>query len=299
MREGIYRGRFAPSPTGSLHFGSLIAAVGSFLDARAQQGEWLLRMEDIDPPREVKGAAEHILLTLEQLGLHWDQAPLYQSSRSEAYREVLQTLTQQGKLYPCTCSRKKIQSIAACSKAGYIYPGTCRDGTAENVEIRSYRLSVEELKIHCHDRLQGNIQESLADQVGDFILQRGNGLFAYHLAVVVDDAEQGISDIVRGADLLDSTCRQIYLQRTLGYPTPQYLHLPMATGRDGCKLSKQTFAPAIDTRQALQSLSAALRFLGQDVAAEADIEHLDDFWRYAIQHWKPENIPRQRSIPVN
>jgi len=295
MQEITYRGRFAPSPTGALHFGSLIAAVGSFLDARSRGGEWLVRMEDLDPPREVPGAADDILRTLEAFGLHWDADVIYQSQRADVYQQILDRLEQAQLVYPCGCSRKDIRAHTADGK-NTIYPGTCRNGLPEDRQIRSVRLRVPELDIRFVDRLHGMIEEWLPEQSGDFILRRADGLFAYQLAVVVDDAAQGITDIVRGADLLDSTCRQIFLQQSLGYALPRYLHLPIAVNEKGEKLSKQTHARAIDTKQAPKTLAAALRFLGQQLPDDLESSRLDDVWDWAIQSWDSDRIPIARMI---
>ena len=286
------RGRFAPSPTGPLHFGSLLAAVGSFLDARAQHGSWLLRMEDLDPPREMPGAADDILRTLEAFGLHWDGEVMYQSHRHAAYQAALDELEQRQHLYPCGCSRREIQAQAVDGRPA-IYPGTCRNGLPPGREARAVRIRVPDASIRFDDRLQGSMEMNLAGQSGDFILRRADGQFAYHLAMVIDDAAQGITDIVRGADLLDCTAPQIFLQQTLGYTTPRYLHLPVVVNTQGEKLSKQTHAPAVTAEHAIATLGRVLQRLGQ-VLPDADT--LDDFWRQAIQNWQVTRIPRTRSI---
>ena len=297
MAETHYRGRFAPSPTGPLHFGSLIAAVGSYLDARSRGGEWLVRMEDLDPPREVAGAADDILRTLEALGLHWDGEVIYQSQRHAVYQQALDQLGQMQLVYPCGCSRKDIQAqLGRAGTGSQVYPGTCRNGLPESRTARSVRLRVPDLDICFTDRLQGAVEESLPERSGDFVLRRADGLFAYQLAVVIDDAEQGISDIVRGADLLDSTCRQIFLQQSLGYTATRYLHLPLAVDASGEKLSKQTRAPAISRERPVASLTRALRFLGQSVPEELEDSQLADFWDWAIAAWNPDRIPRASKI---
>jgi glutamyl-Q tRNA(Asp) synthetase len=232
----MYRGRFAPSPTGPLHFGSLVAATASYLDARRNHGEWLVRMEDVDKPRAMPGAADSILSDLEYFGFQWDGPVMYQSQRTDAYREALERLKAMGMAYPCGCSRKEIE--------GDIYPGTCANGVPPGKVARSWRVRGE----------------------GDFVVLRADGYFAYQLAVVVDDAAQGITDVVRGADLLDSTPRQIHLQRLLGYPTPRYTHVPVVLAADGQKLSKQTGATALDRSRAGELLWDALAFLGHDPA---------------------------------
>ena len=292
MTDTPCRGRFAPSPTGPLHFGSLLAAVGSFLDARAQHGSWLLRMEDLDPPREIAGAADDILRTLEAFGLHWDGAVMYQSRRHAAYQAALDELEQQQCLYPCGCSRRDIQALSVAGKAA-IYPGTCRNGLPPGREARAVRIRVPDASIHFDDRVQGHMEMNLAEQNGDFILRRADGPFAYHLAMVIDDAAQGITDIVRGADLLDCTAPQIFLQQTLGYTTPRYLHLPVVVNAQGEKLSKQTHAPAVSAEHAITTLGSVLQCLGQ---ALPDADTLDDFWQQAIHNWQLTRIPRTRSI---
>jgi glutamyl-Q tRNA(Asp) synthetase len=296
MTDKAYRGRFAPSPTGPLHFGSLIAAVGSFLDARSRGGEWLLRMEDLDPPREVPGAADSILRTLEAFGLHWDGKVTYQSHRHALYRAALDRLGQTGKTYPCGCTRREIQAHAGSGGPDRIYPGTCRDGLPPGRTARSVRLRVPDLEVSFEDRVQGAISEWLPEQRGDFILRRADDLFAYQLAVVVDDADQGITDIVRGADLLDSSCQQIALQRALGYPTPHYLHLPLVVNELGEKLSKQTHARAVTTDHPVATLCSVLSALGQPLPDGAANCNLADFWEQALTSWHVERIPKTRTI---
>ena len=247
----MYVGRFAPSPTGPLHFGSLVAALASWLDARAAEGRWLVRIEDLDPPRAVPGAADEILRTLDRLGLGWDGPVLYQSRRSASYEAALESLD----TYWCGCTRREIadSSIGRATDGAQIYPGTCRTGLAPGKTPRALRLRTGGEEIAFTDRVQGPQRQILEREIGDFVLLRADGQFAYQLAVVVDDAEQGVTDVVRGADLLDSTPRQIFLQRLLGYPMPRYLHVPAAVNQAGEKLSKQTgarLAPAHRTRRA-------------------------------------------------
>ncbi len=296
--NSVYRGRFAPSPTGPLHFGSLVAAVGSYLDARTQGGAWLLRMEDVDTTRNVPGAAEGILATLEAFGFAWDGPVLWQSTRLEAYAAALEQLKTAGLAYPCACSRKEIADSATqpAADGGMVYPGTCRAGLAPGRSARAWRLHVENAAISFVDRLQGRQEQQLARDVGDFVLRRADGLFAYQLAVTVDDDFQGISDIVRGADLLASTPRQIWLQRCLGYATPAYAHLPVASNAAGEKLSKQTLAPALEPAAAAASLCAALRFLGQAVPAELARASVPEVWAWAFAHWSFAALPRTPSI---
>ena len=289
-----YRGRFAPSPTGPLHLGSLVAAVGSYLEAKCHQGLWLLRMEDLDTPREQPGAAAAILRTLEACGMGWDGEVLYQSRRKDAYRAALARLQAQGLTYACGCSRKEIADSALGPDGTPIYPGTCRNGLAPGKTARATRVRVGDSAIEFEDAVQGTIRQDLAAAVGDFVLLRADGMYAYQLAVVVDDAEQGISDVVRGADLLDSTPRQIYLQRLLGLPTPRYLHLPAAVNAAGEKLSKQTLAPPVDARDPVPALARALEFLGQAPPPHLRQATLAEIWDWARLNWKAERIPHRR-----
>ena len=293
-----YRGRFAPSPTGPLHFGSLVAAVGSYLEAKRRGGTWLLRMEDLDRPREQPGAADAILRTLEACGMGWDGSILYQSRRSAAYRAALSRLEAQGLAYACGCSRKEIADSGLGPDGALIYPGTCRTGLAPGKTPRATRLRVVDSAIEFEDALQGKFRQDLATEVGDFVLLRADGLYAYQLAVVIDDADQGITHVVRGADLLASTPRQIYLQRLLGLPTPRYLHLPAAVNAAGEKLSKQTQAPAVDARDPLPALVQVMAFLGQSPPAQLGRSTLAEFWDWALSHWDAQHIPRRRSLPA-
>jgi glutamyl-Q tRNA(Asp) synthetase len=283
----MYAGRFAPSPTGALHFGSLVAALASWLDARAAGGRWLVRIEDLDAPRAQPGAADDILRTLERLGLAWDGPVLYQSRRLELYRDALRKLEAQ--TYWCACSRREIadSSLGLAADGAQIYPGTCRNGIASGKPPRALRLTTTAQRIVFDDRVQGRQEQVLERDVGDFVLHRADGQFAYQLAVVVDDAAQGITDVVRGADLLDSTARQIYLQRLLGYATPRYLHVPAAVNAAGEKLSKQTGAPPIDPARGGEVLRRALAFLGQP--ATEDLAQ-------AVSAWDPALIPARRAL---
>lgn len=301
-RQSIpYRGRFAPSPTGPLHFGSLVAAVGSYLDALVHGGEWLVRMEDVDGTRNVAGAAESILATLEAFGFEWQGEVLWQSRRLEAYEAALEQLKAGGLAYGCACSRKEIADAAshAAIDGGLAYPGTCRAGLLPGRTARAWRLRVPGEEWAFEDRLQGRIAQDLERDVGDFVLLRADGEFAYQLAVVVDDAFQGITDVVRGADLIDSTPRQIYLQRCLGVPTPRYAHLPVATNAAGEKLSKQTLAPALDPNQAGAELLRALVFLGQQPPADLTRAGAAEVWQWAREHWRFAAVPRRRAVPLN
>ena len=254
-----YRGRFAPSPTGPLHFGSLVAAVASYIDALEHEGDWIVRMEDVDLPRCAEGADLDILQTLDRFGLNWDGPVVYQSRRTELYRAALLELQRNGMAYPCACSRR--------DAGDGIYPGTCRTRVPEPGKPVAWRVRTDDVVISFDDRVLGHQQQNLASEVGDFVVLRADGWFAYQLAVVVDDAEQGITDIVRGADLLDSTPRQIWLQRLLGYPLPSYMHIPVVTNDAGEKLSKQTKAEALRPENTREDLVAALKFLGYDVNA--------------------------------
>jgi glutamyl-Q tRNA(Asp) synthetase len=291
-----YRGRFAPSPTGPLHFGSLLAAVGSFLEARSRGGEWLVRMEDLDLPRVVHGAADDILRTLDAFGLHWDGEVMVQSARNEAYRAALAELERLGAVYPCACTRKEIADSALSGIDGLVYPGTCRNGLPEGRSPRAMRVHTDSRPIGFDDALQGRVSQNLATEVGDFIIRRADGLFAYQLAVVVDDAEQAITHVVRGADLLDSTPRQIYLQQLLGLPTPAYLHLPVAVNEHGEKLSKQTLAPAVSAANPVDVLFEVLKFLNQAPSAELREADLASFWKWAVAHWRVSRVPARRIV---
>lgn len=282
----MYVGRFAPSPTGPLHFGSLIAALASWLDARAAGGRWLVRIEDLDAPRVQPGAADGILHTLDRLGLGWDAAVIYQSKRAASYRSALAALEQH--TYWCGCTRREIadSALGLAADGAQIYPGTCRAGVAAGKVPRALRLRTAGESISYTDRVQGPQVQELDRQIGDFVLLRADGQFAYQLAVVVDDAEQGVTDVVRGADLLDSTPRQIHLQRLLGTTTPRYLHVPAAVNAAGEKLSKQTGARAVETG-AEQTLRRALAFLGQ--------AQTDDLAQ-AVRDWNPALIPARRAL---
>jgi glutamyl-Q tRNA(Asp) synthetase len=294
----IYRGRFAPSPTGPLHFGSLVAAVGSYLDAKAHGGVWLVRMDDLDLSRTMPGAADLILRSLESLGMAWDEPVVYQSKRSAAYEAALKVLKKRKLIYPCACSRREIADSAVGGLDGPIYSGTCRKGLLAGRAARADRVITDNTRIELKDVIQGKIVHSLERQVGDFVVKRADGYYAYQLAAVVDDAAQGITDVVRGADLLDSTTRQIYLQQLLGYTTPRYAHLPVAVNVLGEKLSKQTLAAPIDNRELLATLNAALAFLGQDTITDADPKKMADFWKRAIAGWDLARVPRQRTQPA-
>lgn len=293
MPTGPYRGRFAPTPSGPLHFGSLIAALGSYLEARRHCGEWLLRIEDVDPPRVVAGAADAILRTLEAFGFEWDGPVVYQSRRRDAYRDALEHLIRKGWVYPCTCSRKQIAAAARRGVDGPVYPGHCR-ARRQGHGPAALRLRVPAVRVVFDDDLQGRVACNVAAECGDFVLQRADGVTTYQLAVVVDDAAQGITHVVRGADLLASTPRQIVLQRLLDLPTPRYLHLPVVLDAHGDKLSKQTLAQPIDPRAPLPTLIAAWAFLGQRPPGRLD--SVQEFWSMASSNWMASQIPPLRGF---
>ncbi len=292
----MYRGRFAPSPTGPLHFGSLVAAVAGFLEARQQQGEWLLRMEDLDTPRNMPGAADAILHSLEAFGFEWDGPVVYQSERNSLYAEILSKLEQNGLLYPCGCTRKEIADSAIHGIEGVIYPGTCRNGLPPGKSARAWRIRTEDRDIGFDDATQGYIAQNLARDIGDFVLKRADGLYAYQLAVVVDDADQGITHVVRGADLLDSTPRQIYLQQVLGLPAMHYAHIPVVLNAQGEKLSKQTQAQPINPQNATTEIFHALQHLGQNPPAELKMTAPRDLWQWAYMNWSFKQISNQTSL---
>ncbi|MCX5574850.1 tRNA glutamyl-Q(34) synthetase GluQRS [Enterobacter sp. E-TC7] len=285
MSESHYIGRFAPSPSGELHFGSLIAALGSYLQARASQGKWLVRIEDIDPPREVPGAADTILRQLEHYGLHWDGDVLWQSQRHEAYRERLAWLSAQGLSYNCTCTRARIQGV------GGVYDGHCRtlNLPPENAAVRLLQRAPV---TRFHDRLCGEIQAEKRLACEDFIIHRRDGLFAYNLAVVVDDRFQGVTEIVRGADLVEPTVRQISLYHQFGWTAPDYIHLPLAVNAQGVKLSKQNHAPALPDGDPRPVLIDALRFLNQNVTNEWQDLRIDELLKMAVANWTLAAVPK-------
>ena len=265
-------GRFAPSPTGPLHFGSLVAAVGSYLHAKTAGGLWRLRIEDLDPPRETPGAVANILTTLERFGLQWDGEVVYQSQRGALYQAALDQLIAGGHAYRCACTRKEIADSALHGIEGPVYPGTCRDGIPEGKEGRAWRV-----------RTDGDLER----QVGDFVVRRADGLWAYQLAVVVDDADQGVTEVVRGADLLDSTPRQVHLQRLLGLPTPRYVHLPVVLDEHGRKLSKSTAAIPLGAGHEAAALWEALAFLGCEPPTELKTAHATEpVWQWALENWR-------------
>ncbi len=289
----MYTGRFAPSPTGLLHIGSLLTAVASYADARSNGGKWLVRMEDLDPPREMSGAASHILHTLEAFGFEWDGEVAYQSRRYALYEETLCRLKTAGLVYPCHCSRKDWQAGARRGADGFVYNGRCRhpgQRPALQGKHPAWRIRVPDRVIGFSDGIVGGYAQNLARDIGDFVLLRADGYWAYQLAVVADDAEQGVTHIVRGQDLLVSTPRQIYLQQCLGVPTPRYAHLPLLTNAQGQKWSKQTLAPALDLNRREQLLRQVFRYLKLPDAPETDrpAELLD----WAVAHWDMGKVPK-------
>jgi glutamyl-Q tRNA(Asp) synthetase len=294
-------GRFAPTPSGPLHFGSLVTALGSALDARCHGGRWLVRIEDVDTPRALPGSADGMLVTLKRFGFEWDSEVLWQSRRTEIYAAALERLKAGGHVFPCACSRRDLAEVpdSALSRDGSRrYPGTCRNGLAPKATPRAWRVRAEEI-IRFQDAIQGWQEEDLVRDVGDYVAFRADGMFAYQLAVVVDDAEQGVTHVVRGADLLGSTARQIHLQTLLGLPIPAYAHLPAATNVAGEKLSKQTLARAIDECSPPHMLVAALDFLGQNPPDELSGACVSEVWAWALGNWERGRVPRvlQRFAP--
>jgi glutamyl-Q tRNA(Asp) synthetase len=284
----IYRGRFAPTPSGPLHFGSMVAAVGSYLDAKSQGGSWALRIDDLDPPRIAPGSVDSIFRCLEKFQMHWDGEVVYQSARTGAYLAALDKLRDSGHVYACACSRKEIGDAGL---DGPVYPGTCRDGLPPGREARASRVRTGGTAIEFVDLLQGRVRQDIEHQIGDFVLFRADQVFAYHLACAVDDYAQGITHVVRGADLMASTPRQIYLQRLLGLPTPVYLHLPIALNAAGEKLSKQTLADPVDPDRAAVILANVLRFLKHSPPDEISADGIAPMWRWALENWRRDRLP--------
>ena len=289
-----YVGRFAPSPTGPMHFGSLVAALASWLDCRCADGRWLVRIEDLDAPRVVAGAEDAILGQLEACGLTWDSQVLRQSSRLGAYEAAIEQLRTH--TYICGCTRRELEDSALAIDGARIYPGTCRDGLPPGKTARALRLRARAEPIGFVDRVQGALSQSVEAEVGDFVLRRADGLHAYQLAVVVDDAAQGVTDVVRGADLLDSTARQIHLQRLLGVQTPRYLHVPVAVNAAGEKLSKQTGAAPLPG-DPVPALMAAWKFLDQPRPSVLPASP-DAFMAHAIAAWTRSRIPPTAMLPA-
>ena len=291
-----YIGRFAPSPTGPLHFGSLMAAVASFLEARRNGGQWLMRIEDIDPPREQPGAATEILTALEHYGFEWDGPVTYQGASRAAHDAALELLRDAGKLYRCRCSRKDLADVPH-GKLGVIYPGTCRGGSSATEAAE--RVLTDDMPITFDDRLQGPQSQRLETESGDFVVLRRDGLIAYQLAVVVDDQLQGITDVVRGIDLLDSTPRQIWLQMLLGFATPDYCHIPIALNERGQKLSKSHGAQAVSLRRVSETLCQALDLLGQAPPVELHAAERDDIWAWARANWDIRVLHGKTSVAAD
>ena len=291
LKKTGYIGRFAPSPTGPLHFGSLLAAVASYLDARSNNGFWLVRMEDLDPPREPSGAADLILQQLSALGLEWDGEVLYQSTRLEAYQQTLQQLQVKNLCYGCDCTRRQIKEM------GNVYNGSCRQRSLPAAKEFAVRLKTEAVGIAINDLIQGPYAQNIAKDIGDFVIRRKDGLFAYQLAVVVDDEFQNITHIIRGFDLIDSTPRQIYLQRLLNFSEPDYGHIPIIVNDQGQKLSKQHFAPSINTENAAQLIHRALKFLGQSPPEHMQQQKAQTQLRWAIENWDIQAVPKLATIP--
>ncbi len=296
-----YRGRFAPSPTGPLHFGSLITALASCCDARAAGGEWFLRIEDLDLPRSRPEAEAGILATLERYGFAWDGPVIRQSERAALYKAALDRLRSDGDAYACACTRKDLEAAPMGVGGERVYPGTCRNGVPPDRALRpqrAWRLRTGDARIEFRDRLLGPQAQELAVDVGDFVVQRADGQFAYQLAVVVDDAAQDITHVVRGADLLASTPRQIFAQLRLGFPTPSYLHIPVALNAAGDKLSKQTDAAPLPA-QPLPALVAAWRFLDQPLpTGSAHPTSVAEFWQWSIDRWSPARLPPVPMLPA-
>lgn len=286
MSLSAYRGRFAPSPTGPLHMGSLVAAVGSYLRAKQQQGKWLVRMEDIDTLREKKGSAASILHSLEAHGLYWDEEVVYQSQRHSYYQQALDILIERKLAYPCSCSRKFLLRTAKRGEFGIIYPNICRTDYVPNLDRDpAIRVLTDETTECFVDKLLGLYSQQVETEVGDFIIKRSDGLFAYQLVVVVDDHLQGITEVVRGEDLLSATPRQLYLQSLFAYQQPDYMHLPLMLNEQQQKLSKQTFAEALDSHKASANLITIMRFLGFRVSRSLDNETPEGILQWAGLHY--------------
>lgn len=295
-----YRGRFAPSPTGPLHLGSLCTALASFLQAKSQKGEWHLRIDDVDPFRTVAGSSDRILRTLEAFGLHWDGPVLYQSERLEAYRAALDRLDSRRLLYVCACSRKDLATLSEGNTEMPIYPGLCRNKNLKpSASPYALRVKTENSSVTFEDRLQGMVTQHLAKDVGDFIVYRRDRVYAYHLATVLDDDEQGITEVVRGVDLLDSTPRQIYLQRLLGLSTPTYAHVPVLVDRAGFKLSKQTHADPVDGQHPSSILLDLLTLLKQNPPRDLQSAETAEIMNWAVEHWDISRLSALRAIFVN
>lgn len=285
-----YIGRFAPTPSGYLHFGSLLAALASYLDARSHDGQWLIRVEDLDTPRNIPGADQHILRTLKAYGLDWDGDVLFQSDRVAHYQYVINQWLETGDAYYCDCSRREILA------QGNIYPGTCRDRQLPASPEHAIRLRIDETELTVNDRLQGQFTQRLSNTSGDFIIRRRDGIIAYQLAVVVDDIAQRVTDVVRGADLLESTPRQHWIYHLLQQPAPRYLHIPLIMRPDGEKLSKRLGSTPLEPAQAISTLYRALGVLAQDPPAYLARAPIKEQLQWAVCHWQPNRLPAARHI---
>lgn len=290
-----YVGRFAPSPTGPLHFGSLLAALASYAEARRRDGIWLLRIEDIDPPRERPGADKLIIETLEKLGFEWDGTVSYQSRSTERHEYLVQQLLAADLAYRCSCSRKDLAKMPR-GPLGLVYPGTCRQGCGPGAT--AVRVRTNDQPIEFIDGLQGRYCQRLESETGDFVIKRRDGLIAYHLAVVADDHDQQVTDVVRGVDLLDSTPRQMWLQRVLNSPTPAYMHIPVAVDVAGHKLSKATGAAPVPADHPGRTLAAALEALGQQPPADLARQELATIWHWVCNNWRADRMRGQTEIPA-
>lgn len=288
-------GRFAPTPSGPLHFGSLVTALASYCQAKSQQGHWLIRIEDVDTPRVVDGSLGQILNDLETFGFEWDGEIIFQSDGFDRYEEILQQLLTGGQAYACECSRRILrQAKAKAGSLGLIYPGTCRSKQLGQIN-HSIRINTEHAGISAYrDLLYGQVEFNISAKIGDFVIRRADNIYAYHLAVVLDDEIQGINQVVRGADLLEATCLHLYLQQLLGYRAPEYLHIPLVRNKKGDKLSKQTGATALDTSQAADLLVRALRILGQPVVQGLDQGTASEVVAHAVKSWDYKRIPLPR-----
>ncbi len=280
-----YRGRFAPSPTGPLHFGSLVAAMASYLEAKTHDGQWLLRIDDVDATRVRPGSDLIILKSLENFGFGWDESVTYQSSYTSLYRKAITQLDKKNLVYPCTCSRRMIATQSKTGREGPVYPGTCRHAPGHPDRAAALRLRTDNRPIHFQDTIAGPLIQHIETEIGDFVIRRVDDYTAYQLAVVVDDHHQQITHVVRGADLLWSTPRQILLQQMLGYSTPIYTHIPLVLAADGKKLSKRDNAHPVDEQRPVTTLLKAWRFLAQSPISELPAD-TSDFWAYAINNWK-------------
>ena len=297
--DSPYRGRFAPSPPGPLHFGSLATATASYLQARCANGEWLLRVEDIDPPREIAGATQQILATLRAHGFQWSGQSRYQSLNLDRFEAVVETLLARDQAFRCTCSRRQVRDSGRIGRIGPVYPGTCRaKRPRDSGKPQTIRLRTTPQTVSFDDQLHGNIQSAVADEIGDFVIRRMDGLIAYALAVVIDDHDQGVTEVVRGDDLLDFTPAQIYLQQVLGLETPAYMHVPVALNAAGEKLSKQTGASPVDDSKPADNLFRCLEFLGQKPPASLCTGSVADIWTWAQTNWQPAQLAGRTGNPA-